>query len=90
MSRMLITIDRLVLKGIDPADRHALANGLKTELALILADPATRGALWQSRYTPVLRLGRVQLAPGLAGARQFGVGTARAIGKRLNSGGVQR
>jgi hypothetical protein len=90
MSRILITIDRLVLKGIDPVDRHVLANALKTELALILADPVTRVALSQSRRTPVLRLGRVQLAPGFAGARQFGLGIARAIGKRLNSGGVQR
>ena len=27
MSRIDVTIDRLVLRGLDPADRHALVNG---------------------------------------------------------------
>ena len=90
MSRILINIDCLVLKGIDPADRLALANGIKAELARILADPATRAALSQSRRTPVLRLGRIRLDPGQAGARKFGGGIARAIGKNLNAVGAKR
>jgi hypothetical protein len=90
VSVIKVNIDRLVLKGIDPADRHALTRGLRTELARILADPATRAGLSQSRRTPVLRLGRVALDPGMAGARKLGNGIARAIGKGLNPGGGNR
>jgi hypothetical protein len=76
-------IDRLVLRGIDPMDKHALADGLKTELARMLGDPATRAALMQSRRTPVLRLGRMAMQPGMAGARALGGGVAKAIGKGM-------
>jgi len=76
-------IDRLVLRGIDPMDKHALADGLKTELARVLGDPATRAALGQSRRTPVLRLGRMAMQPGMAGARALGGGMAKAIGKGM-------
>jgi hypothetical protein len=70
-------IDQLVLRGIDPMDKHALADGLKTELARVLSDPATRAALGQSRRTPVMRLGR------MAGARALGGSVAKAIGKGM-------
>ena len=76
-------IDRLVLRGIDPMDKHAMADGLKTELARVLGDPATRAALGQSRRTPVLRLGGMAMQPGMAGARALGGGMAKAIGKGM-------
>jgi hypothetical protein len=78
-----LRIDRLVLRGIDPADKHALADGLKTELARLLADPSMRAAMMRSRRTPVLRLGRVAMEPGMAGARALGKGVAKAIGKGM-------
>lgn len=78
-----VNIDRLVLRGIDPANRQALVAGLRSELARILADPSTRTNISQSRRTPVLRLGSMALAPGTAGSRKFGSGLARAIGKGL-------
>jgi hypothetical protein len=77
--RVTLNIDRLVLRGIDPLDQHALVDGLKTEMARVLADPAHRASLDQSRRTPVLRLGRMPLQPGLAGARSFGGRLGRAI-----------
>jgi hypothetical protein len=77
--RVTLHIDRLVLRGIDPLDQHALVDGLKTEMARVLADPANRASLEQSRRTPVLRLGRMPLDPGLAGARSFGGSLGRAI-----------
>ncbi len=76
-------IDRLVLRGIDPADKHALADGLKTGLAHVLADPSMRAAMLRSRRTPVLRLGRMVMEPGMAGARALGKGVAKAIGKGM-------
>ena len=68
MSPIHVHIDRLVLRGIDPSDRHALASELKTELARVLADPATQGAMTKSRRTPVLRLGKMPMEQGIGGA----------------------
>jgi hypothetical protein len=83
MSRITLSIDRLVLKGIDPADRNALVQGLEAELSRVLADPATRAEWARSHRTPVLRLGRMPLEPGPAGGRKFGSAVARAVGKGL-------
>ena len=77
--RVTLNIDRLVLRGIDPMDQRALAEGLKSELTRVLAEPATREAIGASRRTPVIRLGRVPMQAGQAGARTFGVGVAKAI-----------
>jgi hypothetical protein len=83
MSRIRLTIDRLVLKGFEPGDRAALAERLQSELARVLADPATRTEWARSHRTPVLRLGRMSLEGGPSGARKFGSGIARAIGRGL-------
>jgi hypothetical protein len=83
VSGVQVNIDRIVLRGIDPADRQALVNGLKAELARILADPAARAALNHSRRTPLLRLGKISMGQGTAGASKLGCGIARAIGKGI-------
>jgi hypothetical protein len=83
MSRIRLTIDQLVLKGIDGADRHALVDGLKGELSKVLADPATRAEWARTRRTPVLRLGKMPLESGSSGSRRMGAQIARAIGKGL-------
>jgi hypothetical protein len=79
MSKIHVTIDRLVLGGLDAADRHAFVTGLKTELAQALADPAQRAGWANSRRTPVLRLGRVPLGTDAGGARRFGSHVAKSI-----------
>lgn len=81
MSRIHVTIDRVVLRGFDAADRQALVSGLRSELERMLADPLTRAAWSRSRRTPVLRLGKMPMGQGIAGARKLGSGIARAIGK---------
>ena len=83
MSPIHVYIDRVVLRGIDPSDRHALVSGLKTELARVLADPATQGAMTKPRRTPVMRLGRMPMELGIGGARKLGGGIARAIEKGI-------
>jgi hypothetical protein len=83
MSRIEVKIDRLILRGFDPADRHSLMNGLKSELLRILADPATGIKSAHSHRTPVLRLGRLPLETGSSGSRKLGKGMATAIGKGL-------
>jgi hypothetical protein len=82
MSRIRITIDRVTLQNLDPAQRSALIQGLKSELARSLCAPATRAA-WKSLRTPVLRLGNFPLQPGASGSRAFGAAVARAIGRRV-------
>ena len=82
-ARLTVHIDRLVLRGIDPGNRQAFANGLKTELVRVLGDPAARAAMTRSRRTPVMWLGRMPMQPGLAGARALGASVALAIGKGM-------
>jgi hypothetical protein len=83
VSLIRVTIDRLVLKGLESADRKALVEGLQAELSRVLADPAARAEWARSHRTPVLRLGHLPLESGAAGGRTFGHGLARAIGKGL-------
>jgi hypothetical protein len=81
MSRIRVTIDRLALRGFEPAAGKSLAQALERELGRILADPATRAQWTRSRRTPVLRLGAMPLEPGVTGAGKLGAGIARAIGQ---------
>jgi hypothetical protein len=79
MSKIHVTIDRLVLSGLDPAARHAFVAALKTELTNTLTDPSQPAEWANSRRTPVLRLGRITLEPGLSGARKLGGHVAKSI-----------
>jgi hypothetical protein len=78
-----VTIDRLVLRGVDPHHAQALAESLKTELARTFAQPGSDERLQRAQDAPLLRLGRVPLSTGRAGARTFGTNLARAITKRV-------
>ncbi|WP_213956941.1 hypothetical protein [Variovorax sp. dw_954] len=78
MSRVTVTIDRIVVSGLEPTQRDALVAALESELVRVLAGPGDRAAV--SRRTPVLRLGRVPLGSGTSGARAVGQGIAHAIG----------
>jgi hypothetical protein len=40
MSRIRVTIDRVALQGLNPAEQTAVMDGLKAELARALANPA--------------------------------------------------
>jgi hypothetical protein len=85
--RVNVHIDRLVLRGIDPLDKVALANALKAELASVLGSPEARATLAGSgsndRRISALRLGQMPIEPGQVGARAMGAGIARAIGKGI-------
>jgi hypothetical protein len=83
MSPIHVHIDRLVLRGIDPGESHALAGALRKELARVLAEPAVQGSRPRPSRTPVLRLGMMPMEPGLGGARKLGSGMARVIGKGI-------
>jgi len=78
-----ITIDQLVLKGFEPTERNALVEGLQSELSRVLSERAARHEWARAHRTPVLRLGRMPLEPGTAGARNLGRSIARATGRGL-------
>jgi hypothetical protein len=79
--RINVSIDRVVLRGIDRHDAVAVTASLKAELARALAEPAARNALLHPQVAPVLRLGSVPLHAGRAGGRRLGASVARAIAK---------
>lgn len=83
MSRIHLTIDRLILRGLDQNGRAAFVDSLKRGLEAMLADPVARVEWARPHRTPVLRLGRATLEPGPAGAGKLGGQVARGIGKGL-------
>jgi hypothetical protein len=85
MNRIRLNIDKLVLRGLDPAARHAFVTSFKGELEGILAERASRAAWARAHRTPSIRLGRMSLEPGTTGAGKLGVQVARGIGRGLKS-----
>jgi hypothetical protein len=83
VSRIHLTIDRLVLNGLDAADSKALVDTLQAHLSQMLADRSSRTQWARSHRTPMLKLGRMPLEAGPSGARKFGTQMARAVGKGL-------
>jgi hypothetical protein len=77
VSRIDITIDRIVLSGIDTAHRDALLAGLREGLARSLSEPSP----YTPRSTPVVRISDLTLEPGHAGARRLGGGIGQALGR---------
>jgi hypothetical protein len=83
VSRIGLTIDRIALRGFDPADRNALVAGIRSQLERALANPSTRAALTHSRGTPVVRLGALPFQPGVAGSRALGSQIGTKISSRI-------
>jgi hypothetical protein len=83
MSRIRVTIDDLILKGFDATDGRAVAEGLRSELTRVLANPLTRAQWTRSQRTAVLNLGQLPIQSGSAGNRRFGRALAQGIGRRL-------
>jgi hypothetical protein len=83
VSRIHVNIDQLVLHGFRPEEAKALTGALQSHLAQILADRSNRDQWARPHRTPVLKLGRVPIDGGAAGAKRFGVQLARSIGRGL-------
>lgn len=83
MRRTRLTIDHLILKGIDAGAQKALVDGLQQELSRAMADSTAAGKWTQPGRTPAIRLGQMPIKAGPAGGREFGTRLGNAIGKRL-------
>lgn len=67
MKRIVLHIDRLVLRGVNHRDAPAVAAALQAELRQLLG-PHGDGTLAAQGSTHALRAGRVLLPPGADGA----------------------
>jgi hypothetical protein len=83
MSHIRLSIDRLVLRGFEPPDGKALAQALETQLSQVLSNRSARGEWARSHRMAVLKLGRMPIEAGTAGARKFGKLMAHAVGRGL-------
>lgn len=82
MKRVVIHIDRLVLKGFRHEDRHAIAAGLQQELARLLADPQAAQGLPGLGNILRLQVGRVRVSQG-SKPQRVGAQVAHGIGKEF-------
>ena len=83
VSRVHLTIDRLVLNGFQKAEARALTSALESQLSQVLADRPMRLEWVRPHRTPVLKLGRMALQPGTTGAHRFGRALGNAVGRGL-------
>ena len=82
MSRIHVTIDKVVLRGVEASERQAVIDGLRAGLAAALADQPSAG--WaRPGSTGVLRLGAIPAGEGPADRRTFGRQLGGAIGRSL-------
>jgi hypothetical protein len=79
VSRIDVEIDRLVLRGLDPGDKHAFMTALTTELSRGLSDPVGGAKSLTSRQTAILRVRTLPVESGPSGVRKLGGRVGNAI-----------
>jgi len=82
MKRVVVHIESLVLKGFRQEDRHAVAEGLQTELARLFAEPSTASRLANMGDVSRLTIGNIHVTQGTAPegvGRQAARGITRGI-----------
>ena len=85
MTRISLTIDRIVVNGLPAGREKQLIASLRTQLTELLAQREGRSDWAHTHRTPVLKVGRIPLQIGEAGARQLGITIARRIGRGLQA-----
>jgi hypothetical protein len=82
MKRVVVHIDRLVLKGFRHEDRHAIAWGLQEELGRVFGDREAVQHLSKVRDALRLQMGSVHIEHG-AKPQRVGGNVARGISKEI-------
>jgi hypothetical protein len=82
MNRVIVHIDRLVLKGFRHEDRHAIAEGLQQELGRVFSAPGAARHLSTLGDTARVRVGGVDIPSGSTPQRT-GAQVAQGIGKEI-------
>ena len=82
MKRVVVHIDRLVLKGFRHEDRHAIAAGLEHELGRVFSDREAVSLLRAMGDVSQLQVGGVPVELGTRPQR-VGENVAQGIGKEI-------
>lgn len=82
MTRVIVHIDRLVLKGFRPEDRQAVGQGLQAELERVFSAGDAASRLRGLGDVPRLQVGGMPLQKG-ASPERVGQGVAQAIAKEI-------
>ena len=82
MKRVVVYIDRLVLKGFRHEDRHAIAVGLQQELGRVFADREAVSLLRAMGDVSQLKVGGVHIEHG-SKPQRVGESVAHGIGKTI-------
>ena len=83
MTRVIVHIEHLVLKGFRPGDRHAVAQGLQAELEQVLSGRDAASRLRGMGDVPRLQVGGVAVEKG-ASPERVGEGVAQGIGREIS------
>lgn len=83
MTRVVVHIDRLVLKGFRPKDRHAIGQGLQAELERVFAERDAVSRLRGMGDVPRLQVGGVPVEKA-ASPQHVGQRVAQGIGREIN------
>ena len=81
MTRVVVHIDKLILRGIDRADAAAVSKGLQAELHGLLGEPGITSQISRQGSIPRVKVEPLQHEAGTA-AHRLGSG----IGRRIVSG----
>ena len=82
MKRVVVHIDRLVLKGFRPEDRHAIAEGLQQELGRVFAVRKAVSLLTAMGDVSRLQVGGVPIEHG-SRPQRVGESVGRGIGREI-------
>ena len=82
MKRVVVHIDRLVLKGFREEDRHAIALGLQEELGRVFADRESVSLLRAMGDVSQLQVGGVHIEHG-SKPQHVGERVAHGIGREI-------
>lgn len=84
MTRVVVHIDKLILRGIDRADARAISAGIETQLKQLLGAPTLATSLTEVGDRRRVRAGVVDFNKA-DGARQLGCKAAKQIVKGVTS-----
>lgn len=82
MKRVVLHVDRLVLRGFRTEDRHAIGVGVHGALARLLATPGVADRLARLESAARLKGGRLQVANG-TGSHELGTRAGERIVRSL-------
>jgi hypothetical protein len=83
MTRIVVHVGQLVLRGFEQGDRHRIAADLQGELGRLLADPEAARRLASLSHVPGIRVGRDNAAAG-GKAERPGISAAMAVARGLS------